>query len=96
MKRGIGGVYHSVSQKHLQGYLNEYAWRYNFRDEEGPAQSYYCSSELPPSARLADTSPGPSTSGPGWDVLAAFRRSANTSSRRGTGISCPCGVHCVS
>lgn len=31
MKRGIGGVYHSVSAKHLQGYLNEYAWRYNLR-----------------------------------------------------------------
>ncbi len=31
MKRGIGGVYHSVSAKHLQGYLNEYAWRYNQR-----------------------------------------------------------------
>jgi transposase len=30
-KRGIGGVYHSVSRKHLQGYLNEYAWRYNQR-----------------------------------------------------------------
>jgi transposase len=28
VKRGIGGVYHSVSAKHLQGYLNEYAWRY--------------------------------------------------------------------
>ncbi|MBC8274691.1 MAG: IS1595 family transposase, partial [Chloroflexi bacterium] len=27
-KRGIGGVYHAVSAKHLQGYLNEYAWRY--------------------------------------------------------------------
>jgi hypothetical protein len=24
-------VYHSVSAKHLQGYLNEYAWRYNER-----------------------------------------------------------------
>lgn len=24
-KRGIGGVYHAVSAKHLQGYLNEYA-----------------------------------------------------------------------
>ena len=32
-KRGIGGVYHSVSAKHLQGYLNEYAWRYNHRDD---------------------------------------------------------------
>jgi transposase-like protein len=33
VKRGIGGVYHSVSAKHLQGYLNEYAWRYNRRNE---------------------------------------------------------------
>jgi transposase len=33
VKRGIGGVYHSVSAKHLQGYLNEYAWRYNRRDD---------------------------------------------------------------
>ena len=31
-KNGIRGVYHSVSKKHLQGYLNEYAWRYNHRD----------------------------------------------------------------
>jgi transposase len=33
VKRGIGGVYHSVSSKHLQGYLHEYAWRYNQRYE---------------------------------------------------------------
>jgi len=32
VKRGIGGVYHAVSAKHLQGYLNEYAWRYNHRN----------------------------------------------------------------
>jgi hypothetical protein len=25
-------VYHSVSRKWLQGYLNEYAWRYNRRE----------------------------------------------------------------
>ena len=31
MKRGIDGVYHAVSAKHLQGYLNEYAWRYKGR-----------------------------------------------------------------
>lgn len=31
-KRGISGVYHAVSRKHLQGYLNEYAWRYNERN----------------------------------------------------------------
>jgi len=34
VKRGIGGVYHAVSAKHLQGYLNEYAWRYNHRSDE--------------------------------------------------------------
>ena len=33
VKRGIGGVYHAVSAKHLQGYLNEYVWRYNLRHE---------------------------------------------------------------
>ncbi len=32
VKRGIDGVYHVVSSKHLQGYLNEYAWRYNNRN----------------------------------------------------------------
>jgi len=37
VKRGIGGVYHVVSAKHLQGYLNEYAWRYNRRND-GRAQ----------------------------------------------------------
>jgi transposase-like protein len=34
-KRGIGGVYHAVSTKHLQAYLDEYAFRYNNRDAEG-------------------------------------------------------------
>src|ERR1022692_216836 len=31
VKRGIGGVYHSVSQKYLQSYLDEYSFRYNRR-----------------------------------------------------------------
>ena len=31
VKRGLGGVYHSVSKKYLQTYLNEYAFRYNHR-----------------------------------------------------------------
>jgi transposase len=33
VKNGIRGSYHSVSKKWLQGYLNEYAWRYNHRDD---------------------------------------------------------------
>jgi transposase-like protein len=31
-KNGVRGVYHSVSRKWLQSYLDEYAWRYNRRD----------------------------------------------------------------
>jgi len=31
LKNGIRGNYHSVSSKWLQGYLNEYVWRYNHR-----------------------------------------------------------------
>lgn len=36
LKRGIEGVYHSVSRKYLQNYCNEYAYRYNHRDEMKP------------------------------------------------------------
>jgi transposase-like protein len=32
-KNGVRGVYHSVSQKWLQGYVNEYVWRYNRRED---------------------------------------------------------------
>ena len=38
VKRGIGGTHHAVSAKYLQGYLNEYVWRYNNRGDAGPAQ----------------------------------------------------------
>lgn len=33
VKRGIGGVYHSVGKKYLQTYLDEYSFRYNRRDQ---------------------------------------------------------------
>jgi len=36
VKRGIGGVYHSVSQKYLQTYLDEYSFRYNRRTARQP------------------------------------------------------------
>jgi transposase len=32
VKGGLRGVYHSVSTKWLQSYLDEYAWRYNHRE----------------------------------------------------------------
>ena len=34
MKRSISGTYHSVSPKHLQSYVNEFVYRYNYRDEQ--------------------------------------------------------------
>ena len=34
-KNGIRGVYHSVSSKYLQEYLDEYAFRYNRRKSLG-------------------------------------------------------------
>lgn len=36
VKRGIGGVYHAVSLKYLQTYLDEYAFRYNRRHTPEP------------------------------------------------------------
>ena len=33
VKNGIAGNYHGVSRKWLQGYVNEYAWRLNHRDD---------------------------------------------------------------
>jgi transposase len=35
-KNGMRGVYHAVSAKYLQNYLNEYAFRYNHRDDVTP------------------------------------------------------------
>jgi transposase-like protein len=32
LKRGVDGIYHSISKKHLQQYLDEYAFRYNTRN----------------------------------------------------------------
>ena len=36
LKNSIRGVYHSVSSKHLQSYIDEYAFRYNHRSDAAP------------------------------------------------------------
>ena len=36
VKNGIRGVYHAVSTKYLQNYLDEYSFRYNARDTARP------------------------------------------------------------
>ena len=36
VKRGIDGVHHAVSPKHLQGYLDSYVYRFNHRSDETP------------------------------------------------------------
>jgi len=36
VKRGIAGVYHAVSPKYLQSYLNKYSFRYNHRHDKSP------------------------------------------------------------
>ena len=35
-KRGLIGMYHHVSAKYLQDYLNEFTFRYSHRKEKGP------------------------------------------------------------
>jgi len=36
LKRGIGGVYHSVGKEYLQSYCDEYSFRYNRRAGDDP------------------------------------------------------------
>jgi len=52
VKRGINGVYHAVSPKYLQTYLNEYSFRYNHRKSETPMFSLMLNrvSDLAPQA----------------------------------------------
>jgi len=33
---GVNGVYHAVSEKYLQDYINEYGFRYNHHKDEEP------------------------------------------------------------
>ncbi|RIE05786.1 hypothetical protein SMC7_06085 [Candidatus Cryosericum terrychapinii] len=36
LKRGISGVYHAVSDKYLQSYLNRYSFQYDHREDKTP------------------------------------------------------------
>ena len=55
VKRGIGGVYHQVSHKYLQTYLDEYSFRYNRRDQGNLIFNAFlqrvCERALPPVVR---------------------------------------------
>lgn len=60
IKRGIAGVYHQVSQKYLQSYLDEYSFRYNRRDSEIPMFTWMLkrvSEAARPSAAARETAP---------------------------------------
>jgi transposase len=62
IKRGIGGVYHAVSQKYLQSYLNEYSFRYNRRHQgnlifTSILQKACCRASQSPVAIVSETHP---------------------------------------
>jgi transposase-like protein len=54
-KRGLNGVYHSVSTKYLQGYIDEYAFRYNHRFDGRPMFFAF----LAQVAKVAPSAPAP-------------------------------------
>jgi transposase len=47
VKNGIRGVYHAVSRKWLQSYVDEYAFRYNHRQGDDPFQALLGRAALP-------------------------------------------------
>jgi transposase len=47
MKRGIGGVYHQVSHKWLQSYVDEYCFHYNTREGLDPFRVLLARAALP-------------------------------------------------
>lgn len=39
VKRGLNGIYHSVSKEHLHRYMAEFEFRYNYRDLDDGART---------------------------------------------------------
>ena len=91
LPRGIGGVYHAVSDKYLQSYLDEYVFRYNNRDagERGMFQRDAGSDREGPGRASSTGSAG------GASSRAALLRGPKNPSRVGMGISKPVGVRWV-
>ncbi len=54
VKRGISGTHFHVSAKWLQGYLNEYAWRYNRRGVDGEGNRRLMFLEMALNAAMTD------------------------------------------
>lgn len=48
LRRGISGVYHGVSTKHLQAYVDEYVFRYNNRDATGMFEAFLSRAAVKP------------------------------------------------
>jgi transposase-like protein len=57
-KRGVVGIYHYVSPKHLHRYLSEFSFRYNLRQADSDAQFFHlmqnCGGRLTYKALIAD------------------------------------------
>lgn len=45
LKRGIHGIYHQVSRKHLDRYVDEFEFRWNHRKSNDPIKFYYMMKE---------------------------------------------------
>lgn len=42
VKRGIVGQYHKITRKHLQDYLNEFSFKYNYKNTENIFELFIC------------------------------------------------------
>lgn len=77
LKRGIRGVYHSVSEKYVQDYINEYGFRHNHRKDEKPMfltilRTSYFAQFLGSKSRVLQTTVPPVPSLTCYTLITAF------------------------